>query len=525
MSTWTYKEVVEDWINYLDETIIPQNSYKEPGHNHKTIILDSILVFSYLREVNGNISANEDYRLQKLFEICTCNCRSDYYHRFLNYNPKYYKNNKNMWLLDCWEAIRLNNILHELDYRKIPDFFQKSLSGGADFEKKWERFFAYANLHKTDDNSLPAFSYLESCRFALNIGRDISMRELKTFLGMLCEKTGEKLKYFPRSLELRVKALSLLDKIDLIERNDLNIIHDNLLEIIKALINDMKWNSFSNSLAVAVLELKNPEITELIKTKMSYINTIESSWVSGNLYYKRKPRYALLLTINEIEKYEYFELIKPNPSLYVVKNSVDAFINISKIIDNIIQSFDENTELQRKVQNNDIQEEFFQDLLKVGLSGSKGDSFEWVEKEKMTGSGRISDVYVTMKRGPNIPIETKILWRFGQNASYNPITEVLEQSCQWNFGITLVINPKGNPTFQKKYFGFEGWRKWVTDHESFIPGTLKNSNEYFDSEVYLKTKHFYSSHILLGDRVRQVTLLNLFIDLQDYVRSPSLKSL
>jgi hypothetical protein len=84
-----------------------------------------------------------------------------------------------------------------------------------------------------DKNSLPAFSYLESCRLALNIGKGFSMEELEIFLGMLYERNGDNLKYFPRSLELRVKALSLLDKIDSNKINNYNLIYNNLLEVIK----------------------------------------------------------------------------------------------------------------------------------------------------------------------------------------------------------------------------------------------------------------------------------------------------
>jgi hypothetical protein len=141
MPAWTYKEIVEDWINDLDERIISQSYDEEPGYNHKTIILDSILVCSYLREVKGNISASEDYRLQKLFEICTYNCGLDYYHRFLKYIPRHYSNREDLWWLDCWESIRLNNILHELNYRDIHEFFSKIVKWWSMFRRKMGEIF------------------------------------------------------------------------------------------------------------------------------------------------------------------------------------------------------------------------------------------------------------------------------------------------------------------------------------------------------------------------------------------------
>ena len=110
--------------------------------------------------------------------------------------------------------------------------------------------------------------------------------------------------------------------------------------------------------------------------------------------------------------------------------------------------------------------------------------------------------------------------------SYNPIDEALEQTCQWNFGITVVVNPKGNPLYQQKYKGFEGWKNWVQNHESFIPGTIQESHKYFSTNIYLKTDHFFSSHKLnVAGREKNVVLLNFFIDLQHYVLSSHLKEI
>lgn len=117
------------------------------------------------------------------------------------------------------------------------------------------------------------------------------------------------------------------------------------------------------------------------------------------------------------------------------------------------------------------------------------------------------------------------MWRFG-NGSYDPIIEVLEQTGQGNFGITFVVNSLNNSKYKSKYKGFEGWKEWVKDHNTYIQGTVRDSDQFFDSEILLKTKHFFSDHqFILVEREKNVTILNLFIDLQDYSRSPSLKPL
>lgn len=526
MSHWTYNEVIEDWIEYLENTILPKNSYDEPGFNHKLVILDSILALNYLRKSDGNISFTQDLRLQRLFETCTSVCADDWFHRFLGYNSSKIGDNKNFWWLNCWETIRLNNVLHKFNYRKINDFFLESMSGGQEFAEKWEKFFKYSNDSKYESSSLPAFSYLECCLFALNVESEFSAEELELFLFHLCEKDGSNLKNYPKSLELRVKALNVLDEIGSTKIEHFDDLHKNLLSIIKNFIINSEWDLYSHSLATILFEIDNSEVVDILKYMMSDKKMIDARWVTGGQNYKRKPRFALLLTINEIEKKDYFELIEPNNFLYTQHTYLNNYIRIAQSIDNIIQSFETNKELKRKVQENDIREEFFQDLIITGLSGLVGDFANWVEKEKETGSGRISDIYLSVKNGPNIPIETKILWRFGNDESYNPIDETIEQTCQWNFGITIVFNPKSNPSYKKIYRGFEGWINWVNDHESFIPGTIKESNKYFSSQVHLKSKHFFSSHKSISEeREKIISLLNFHVDLDDYILSPSLKKI
>lgn len=393
MVVWTYKEAINDWINYIDSEIFPKFQFliEEPWHNTKTIILDSIEVMDFMRKFDSDIPMSTDNRLQNLLDICVSGCRHDYFDRFKQYRPEVYHGSENLWWIDCWESIRLNNILHELDVRHIDGFFTESLSGGGEFKKKWELFFRIAKSRKDDVNSLPAFSYLECVRFCVNLDREIQVAEFMSFLNKLCEIDEGRLKYYPKSLEIRIKALSIIEKIKnkKSDESEFDNIYASLTNIAIEMISSCNWNKFAHSLACALFELHNKEIRELIITKLKNEVTIESSWVNG-LNFMRKPRYSLLLSINELKNYKYFELVKPNCFVYTPSNYSAHYKNISCIIDNIVQSFYTNTDLQKKVQDlqkkvqdddikENIKKSYFRDLLKTGLSGSIGNSIRYVE--------------------------------------------------------------------------------------------------------------------------------------------------
>lgn len=516
-------EVIDDWLNYIDIKFISETS--ELWFNRKTFVLDSIEVLNFIRIHTDDIPTNQDDRLQFLIDLCLLPCRTDYYQRFLKFVSKHYSS-KNNWCVDCWQSIRLNNILHELGIRSINDFFLDD-SDGKYFEKKWKVFFDFANEKKENSNSLPAFSYLECIRLLTNLGIEPPIDDINSFFRKLSQKTGNKLVLFPMSIEIRAQAINLIDLINekFSGKYDFDEINSNLILILKEILINSDWNKYSNSWAPILIKIfKNDEIIHLITSKIPSDVKVDSRWISGNNF-TNKPRFALLSIfpkLNDCNKY--FEVIEPNRFVHSEYNYITNYINLAKIIDRTVQSFDDNRDLQKKVQDNEIREDYFRDLLKIGITSNIGNDIKWVEKEREVGSGRITDVLITVEKGPNIPIEAKILWRFKEG--YNPIIEVLEQTNKGNLGITLIINPISNPLHQKKYQGFEGWKNYIEDHDTYVPGTIRDFNNYFESNEELKTKHLFSDHRFnFNGRTKNITLLHFFIDLQDYIRSPSLSKL
>lgn len=90
-----------------------------------------------------------------------------------------------------------------------------------------------------------------------------------------------------------------------------------------------------------------------------------------------------------------------------------------------------------------------------------------------------------------------------------------------NFGVIVVINAHNNPTYKRKYTGFEGWKYFIKDHNTYIDGTIREKDDYYGQ---LKSNSVYSEHMSsIGDRQKVVTLLSIMIDLSEYIRSSHLK--
>lgn len=516
-------EVIDDWLNYIDIELIPTTS--ELGLYRKTFVLDSIEVLNFIRTYTDDVPTNHDDRLQFLIDLCLLPCKNDYYQRFLGFKSKYYRS-ENDWWVDCWQSIRLNNILHEIGIRSINHFISEE-SDGEYFGKKWRTFFAIANDKKDNSNSLPAFSYLECIRLFTNLGIEPPINDLNTFLRILSQKRGNKLVLFPLSIEIRAQAINLIDLINekFSRKYDFDEIYSNLLLNVKEILINSDWNIYSNSWAPILMKIsKNKEIIDLIKSKIGSDVEFNTKWISGSNFTK-KPRFALLSIYPRLsECNKYFEVIEPNRFVFSPSNFFNNYLHLANIIDRTVQSFDDNRDLHKKVQDNEIREDYFRDLLKIGISSNIGNGIKWVEKEREVSSGRITDVLITVEKGPNIPIEAKILWRFKEG--YNPLIEVLEQTDKGNFGITFIINPIGNPLHQEKYQGFEGWKNFIEDHDTYIPGTIRDFNKFFELNEELKTRHLFSDHRFnFSGRTKNITLVHFFIDLQDYIRSPSLSKL
>lgn len=515
-------EVIDNWLNYIDNELIPDTS--ELRWYKKTFVLDSIEVLNFIRTYTNDIPTNRDDRLQFLIDSCLLPCRNDYYQRFLGFNSKYYRS-KNDWWVDCWQSIRLNNILHEMDVRSISCFFSES-SDGREFSEKWANFFNHSNDKKEISNSLPAFSYLECVRFLTNLGEELPIDNLIIFLQKLCIKENNELEFLPKSTEIRAFALNVIDMINRKSSNeyDFNNIYSNLISTLKFMLLESEWNEFSHSWAPILINISDNNINNLIESKIPTNKDINPNWFSSNKFI-RKPRFALLTIFPKLRNCtKYFEIIHPNPFVYTSNHYIENYVLVANIIDKLIQSLNSNKDLQKKVQDNDIKENYFQDLLKTAMSTHIGNGIKWVEKEGEVGSGRTTDILITVKIGPEIPIEVKLLWRFREG--YEPITEVLEQTIKGNLGITFTINKKDNPVYKRKYQGFEGWKNYVKNHDTYISGSIRESDKFFESNGELKSRHFFSDHrFILTERSRNVTLLNFFIDLQDYIRSPTLKEL
>lgn len=190
------------------------------------------------------------------------------------------------------------------------------------------------------------------------------------------------------------------------------------------------------------------------------------------------------------------------------------------VIDKAIQSFKQVKDIQEKVADNSYSENYFRDLLRIAINSNKSNDVEYVEREGLLSSGRTTDLLIVKREGYDIPIEVKILWRF-QSAAYEPITEIIEQLVEGNFGIIIIINPPGNPTYRKKYKGFEGWKSFIEDHSTYLHKTIREKDDYYGD---LKSKCVYSEHMYnIGSRQKFVKLLSIMIDLSEYIRSPHLK--
>jgi hypothetical protein len=523
---WGINEVVSDWLNYTDSKIIQENENGELWHNSKNFVLDSIEVLDYIRKSTDNISYGLDNRFQKLIDATMQNCRNDYYHRFLKYNGIYYNNIKALWWIDCWQSIRLTNILHELNILTIDAFFDSS--DGRPFEEKWVKFFRSAHSEIIGASSLPAYSYLEGIRFLINMGKDIPYVELSNFLTKLCERDANSLKFFRDSNEIRAQALYIIRRVNekWPRKYDFNDVEINLLSTLEELLLKSEWNEYSNTWAPILIKINDDKIVNLIKPKIPINGFINPRWVNGNNFTK-KARYAFLFLFANLRKdKKYFELIEPNRFAYIPSVYIENYKYVGHVVDRVLQSFKDVKDLQKKIQDDDITEGYFRDLLKLGVTAAlaNNENIQWVEKESPTGSGRITDISITVKNGPEISFEVKILWRF--KVGYEPIEEVLEQLNTGNLGITLVINPTGNPCYKSKYQDFDGWKKFVRDHPTYISGTLRDSNNLLEKKVEFKSKHFFSDHShIFNDREKHITLLNFFVDLRDYNRSPMLSKL
>ncbi|MBZ5529644.1 MAG: hypothetical protein LAN71_17315 [Acidobacteriia bacterium] len=527
MMNWVSTEVISDWLNYLDSVIIPEKGGSELWHNSKSLVLDSIEVFEYIRKATDNIPINQDNRFQKLLDICMQNCRNEYYQRFLGYKGIYYHNIKPLWWIDCWQSIRLINILHELNIQTIDAFFDTS--DGKRFREKWGTFFGFALSEMMGANSLPSFSYLECIRFLINMGRDIPYTDLNDFLTKLSEKNGSSLRLFPNSNEIRAQAIYTIDRINekWPGRYDFNGCKSNLLNNLEELLTKSKWDEFSFTWTPNILKISENRIINLIKAKIPINGSINSAWVNGNNFSK-KGRYAFLLLAADLKtNKKYFELIEPNRFAYIPSRYIENYKYIGNVVDNVIQGFKDIEDIQKKIQDQDITEGYFRDILGLGVKGAiaNNENIKWETPERVTNSGRITDISINVRSGPEIPIEAKLLWRFREG--YEPIGEVLEQLNTGNLGITFVINPPNNPSYMSKYKNFEGWMNFVKDHPTYILGSIRNFNNQFEANAEFKSKHFFSDHHhrTSDGREKNVTLLNFFIDLQDYIRSPKLAKL
>jgi hypothetical protein len=523
---WTYKETVRDWLNYVDESLIYNKNRGELWDKSKTITLDSILAFDYIRRRTDNLPLSNDNRIQALIDLCLLSCRDDYFERFLRYRSEIYHNQESRWWIDCWETIRLNNILHELGIRDITEYFKNS--EGKWFKEKWGTFFQHASSNKIERNSLPAFSFLEGIRFLVNLQKPIPLEELQSFLTRLCNKSGQKFELFPRSNEIRAKSIGLINYITqkCPKEYDLSTLYSNIRDDLKFLLRSCEWDQYSHTGASIILETEDEEIIDIIRQKIPKEGSIDNKWLTGNNYH-RKPRFGLLALFHNINEHvRYFELVEPNRFTYSPTVYVNSYVYVGQKIDNILQEFSEIRDIQKKVQNNDIREDYFKDLVKLGIKtlSGKDEYVKWTEKERMTSTGRTTDIYVIVKSGVDIPVEVKLLWRFRDG--YEPITENIEQITEGTHGIIIVINPPDNPTYLGKYQGFEGWKAFVQDHETYIPGTMREDEDRFYSPDKLKTPHIFSDHHhILREREKNITLLSFFVDLQNFVRSQYLSRL
>lgn len=509
--------VVSDWLRFLDYDLERDH---EMWQNRKTLVLDSIEVLNYIREnTSSKVEVISDSRIQSLFDLCQLPCRTDYYSRFLKFDSRFY-NNENNWWLDCWQTIRMKNLLHKFGLIDLNEYLLEN-SDGEYFAKKFPNFFNYSRKEKARV-PLAAFSYLESIRLILNTDTMLDtthLDEIKSFLKLLYEKDNGKLKYFKQSNEVRANSLNLIrclqKKYSDPEYND---IYSNIKKVLKDMIEVNRWDQYSFTWCTFFLFDLDEDILLQTKSKIPNDFFVESTWISG-ANHTRKPRYALLALLDKLSSSQYFELIKPNPIVYTPYNKRIYNSETLLVIDKAIQSFKQVKDIQQKIRDESYNENYFRDLLRVALSSNKSDDVEYIEREAFLSSGRTTDLLVVRREGYNIPIEVKILWRF-QGDSYEPITEVIEQLTDGNFGVIIVINAHNNPTFQRKYNGFDGWKSFIRDHKTYINGTIREEDDYYGC---LKSKSVYSEHTSNIGRQKVVTLLSIMIDLSEYIRSSHLK--
>ena len=522
MTSFTDSEVINDWLTLIDDTLVYETDH-ELWQNRKTLILDSIEVLNHIRKETSDLDIRDDNRIQSLLDLCSLPCRNDYYQRFLRFDSRYYRN-ENDWWVDCWQTIRMKNILHKLGFIDINSYLE-GVSDGIEFAEKWPKFYMNSKIQKAK-KSLAAFSYLECIRFLLNMGNGkLEVKhylELKQFLEKLGEYDGNGLKYFKSSNEMRANSLDVIDCIkDSSQRDGLNDVHGNIGDTLKKMIVSTKWDQYSHTWATFFLYGLNNDVSSITKSKIPDNFLVNKAWISS-YNHTRKPRYALLAVIDKLDNSHFFNLIKPNPIAYTPNYKFEKYAKLIKILDNAVQSFKEIKDIQRIAQENKIKEEYFRDLIKATISANLDDVIKYAEKEANLSSGRITDILLVREKDFNIPIEIKILWRFKSDA-YEPINEILEQMTDGTFGIVIVINPPNNPKYSGAYQGFEGWKCYVKDHSTYINETIREADDYYGR---LKTKSVYSEHASsISGRNRTITILSMVIDLTEYIRPAHLRKL
>lgn len=511
-------DVIKDWIDFLDNNLTKEEG-AELWQNRKTLVLDSIEVLNYIREMTSDLSIESDNRIQSLLDLCELPCRQDYYNRFLRYDDRFYRN-INDWWVDCWQTIRMKNLLHKFDLVDL-NLYLLEQSDGEYFAEKWVAFYNHSKINK-ERNPLAAYSYLECIRFLLNTNNKLDttqLNEVKTFLMILYETDNGELKYFNKSNEIRANSLNLIRNLQTsYEDKELEAIYINTKKVLETMLENITWDKFSFTWSTFFTFGLDDDILLKIKSKIPDDLFVDYSWISS-INHTRKPRYALLASINMLEFSQYFELIKPNPILYTPNYKFNHNFQTLNVLDKAIQSFKQVKDIQQKIVDNNYNENYFRDLLKLALSANKSEEVEYIEKEGFLSSGRTTDILIVRRDEYDIPVEVKLLWRFTGDA-YEPITEVIEQMTDGNFGIIILVNPHKNPTYKIKYSGFEGWKNYVKDHDSYIEGTIREKDDYYGN---LKTKSVYSEHTsTINGRQRVVTLLSMFIDLSEYIRSSHL---
>lgn len=514
-------------MEYIDFNVFYEDYRTGLWHNTKNLILDSILVLNYIRNKTDGLPMASDSRVLSLIDLCEKDRRNDYFERFLYYDKEVYHNCKNLWWVDCWHSIRLNNILSELKVRSLIEYFGSS--DGEKFKEKWENFFKMAKSERFGKDSLPAFSYLECMRFFLNLGKPFPIEDFTDFCHKISEIKDLQLSYFPKSNEIRSKTLSIIQYLNRLHPEMYNLQQESadIYKILKYQLNKCKWDGYSHTLAPIILELENVDLHNVVYNIIPPNGIIENKWISGADNFTRKPRFSLLGIIKNIHsKTLFFDIIYPYRAYNAPNGFETDYSFIAQKTDMILQGLKDVKDIQKKIQDDNVKEEYFRDLIKFGLQSAadqKGE-FQWTEKEHMTTSGRKADIYIIRRRSCDVPVEIKLLWRFPEG--YEPINENLDQIREGDFGIIIVINPPNNPCYKNKYQGFDGWKAYIMNHESYISGTLKKFEEGKNIISNLKSFHTISDHhYSVGVREKNYSILSFFIELNDYTRSSELSKI